>query len=129
MDSSSSSSDALATMVKADSGAVFARPKSPGGGWSPSASASAPAPSTLEALGGMAVDAKGNLFAANGPGGVLVFDPRGEHIGTIATGGLAATAVAFGGDGTNQFLFITSVGCVMRVPVKTKPPPFPAAGK
>lgn len=34
---------------------------------------------------GMAIDAKGNLFAT-GPGGVWVFSPEGKHLGTIATG-------------------------------------------
>ena len=76
----------------------------------------------------MAVDSAGRLFAAAGAGGVLVFDAGGAHVGTIATGGLPATAVAFGGDAPKrQFLFITtSAGSVLRVPVKTKPAAFPA---
>ena len=52
---------------------------------------------------GLKVDRLGNLFAT-GPGGVLVFDPDGTHLGTINTGEATAN-VGFGGaDGSTLFL-------------------------
>lgn len=64
---------------------------------------------------GMAVDARGNIFAT-GPGGVLVFTPDGEHLGTIATGELAANCT-FGNDGS--MLYITSDRLLARIPLRT----------
>ncbi len=65
---------------------------------------------------GMKVDRRGNLFAT-GPGGVLVFDPDGRHLGTIVTGERTAN-VAFGDDGAT--LYITADHKLMRVRLKTK---------
>lgn len=64
---------------------------------------------------GMAVDREGHLFAT-GPGGVLVFSPEGDHLGTIATGELAANCT-FGDDGST--LYITSDRLLARIPVET----------
>lgn len=64
---------------------------------------------------GFAVDQRGNLFAT-GPGGVLVFNPEGEHLGTIATGELIANC-AFGDDGST--LYMTSHGILARVRTET----------
>lgn len=66
--------------------------------------------------GGMQVDEKGNVYAAAGEKGVLIFDPSGKHLGTVATG-VVATGVAFGDDG---FLYITGFESVCRVRVLTK---------
>jgi sugar lactone lactonase YvrE len=70
--------------------------------------------------GGLAVDTAGNVWAACGASGVLVFDSAGAARGVVDTGGrYAATGVAFGDDG---FLYITAAeGSVLRVPVKVKP--------
>ena len=64
---------------------------------------------------GMAVDKRGNLFAT-GPGGVLVISPEGEHLGTIATGELAANCT-FGDDGST--LYITSDPMLVRIRLNT----------
>lgn len=70
---------------------------------------------------GMAVDQAGNLFAT-GPGGVLVIDPNGEHLGTISTGELVAN-VAFGDDG--RTLYLTSDRLLARVRLETTGLGFP----
>jgi gluconolactonase len=64
---------------------------------------------------GLAVDQGGNLFAT-GPGGVLIISPEGEHLGTIATGELAANC-AFGDDGST--LYITSDPMLVRIRLNT----------
>jgi gluconolactonase len=64
---------------------------------------------------GMKVDASGNLFAT-GPGGVLVFSPNGEHLGTINTGEATANC-AWGEDGT--WLYITADMYLCRIKTKT----------
>ena len=46
----------------------------------------------------MKVDAKGNVFAT-GPGGVLVLDPAGKHLGSILTGVPTANC-GWGDDGS-----------------------------
>ena len=67
---------------------------------------------------GLKVDNKGNVFAT-GPGGVLVFDKDGTHLGTINTGGKATANCAFGGaDGST--LYMTADDVVCRVKTKTK---------
>ena len=53
---------------------------------------------------GMKVDLAGNLFAT-GPGGVFVFSPSGQHLGTIATDEPTANC-GWGGDGS--VLYITA---------------------
>jgi gluconolactonase len=65
---------------------------------------------------GMKVDHLGNLFAT-GPGGVLVFTPQGEHLGTIDTGVPTANC-AFGDDGT--VLYITADKNLCRIKTSTK---------
>lgn len=53
---------------------------------------------------GMAVDAAGNLWAT-GPGGVLIIDPAGRHLGTILTGQATANC-SF--DAAGRTLYITA---------------------
>jgi gluconolactonase len=65
---------------------------------------------------GMKVDKKGNLWAT-GPGGVLVFSPKGKHLGTIATGVPTANC-AFGEDGT--VLYVTADKALCKIKTKTK---------
>lgn len=60
---------------------------------------------------GLKVDSKGNVLAT-GPGGVLVFSPSGEHLGTIRTGAAAAN-IAIGENG--RTLFITATSRLLRV--------------
>ena len=65
---------------------------------------------------GLALDRDGHLFAT-GPGGVLIFDPDGAHLGTIRVREHASN-VAFGGaDGST--LFITADMYLLRVPLTT----------
>ncbi|MEX0748261.1 MAG: SMP-30/gluconolactonase/LRE family protein [Rhodothermales bacterium] len=64
---------------------------------------------------GLKVDRQGNLFAT-GPGGVVVLSPEGTHLGTIATGELAANC-AFGDDGSS--LYITSDRLLARIRLNT----------
>jgi gluconolactonase len=65
---------------------------------------------------GMKVDAAGNLFAT-GPGGVLVFDPDGTHLGTFATGEATANC-GWGDDGST--LYITADMYLARVHLTTR---------
>ena len=65
---------------------------------------------------GMKIDAQGHLFAT-GPGGVLVFDKSGKHLGTLATG-QATSNCAFGENGST--LFVTADMYVLRLPLKVK---------
>jgi gluconolactonase len=51
---------------------------------------------------GMKVDVHGNVFAS-GPGGILVFSSRGEHLGTLVTT-LATSNCAFGDDGSTLYI-------------------------
>ncbi len=60
---------------------------------------------------GLKVDDEGNLFAT-GPGGVLVFTPSAELLGTIATG-VPTANVAFDADKTT--LYITADDSLLRV--------------
>lgn len=69
---------------------------------------SAPEPGVPD---GMCVDSRGNLYAT-GPGGVWVFSPEGQHLGTIRTPEGPANC-AWGGDG--RTLYITAVTSVYRV--------------
>jgi gluconolactonase len=64
---------------------------------------------------GLKVDKDGNLFAT-GPGGLLVFNAAGKHLGTLATGE-ATSNCAFGEDG--KTLFITADMYVLRVRLST----------
>ena len=65
---------------------------------------------------GMKVDRAGNLFAT-GPGGVLVFDPDGTHLGTFNTGEATANC-GWGEDGST--LFITADMYLARARLSTK---------
>ncbi len=67
---------------------------------------------------GMKVDRSGNLFAT-GPGGVLVFDPDGTHLGTFNTGEATANC-GWGEDGST--LFITADMYLARVRLSTRGP-------
>jgi gluconolactonase len=63
---------------------------------------------------GLRCDAAGNLFAT-GPGGVLVFNADGKHLGTIKTGQATANC-AF--DDTGKTLYMTADMFLMRVVLK-----------
>jgi gluconolactonase len=65
---------------------------------------------------GMKVDTKGNIWAT-GPGGVFIFTPAGEQLGTIVTG-VPTANLAWGDDGST--LYITANHAVWRVKTKTK---------
>lgn len=65
---------------------------------------------------GMKVDRAGNLFAT-GPGGVLVFDPDGTHLGTFNTGEATANC-GWGDDGST--LYITADMFLGRVRLTTQ---------
>ena len=64
---------------------------------------------------GLKVDKSGNLFAT-GPGGVLVLDKTGKHLGSIRTGELIANC-AFGDDG--RTLYMTSDRYLCRIKLTT----------
>ena len=65
---------------------------------------------------GMKVDTAGNLWAT-GPGGIFVFTPAGEQLGTIRTA-VPTANLAWGDDGST--LYITSNTAVWRVKTKAK---------
>jgi gluconolactonase len=65
---------------------------------------------------GMKVDRAGNVFAT-GPGGVLVFSPRGKLLGTIATGVPTANC-AWGNDGS--VLYVTADKTLCRIKTRTR---------
>jgi gluconolactonase len=67
---------------------------------------------------GLKVDTRGNLFAT-GPGGVLVIDPDGTHLGTILTGRPTANC-GFGDDG--RTLYVTAQALLCRVRLTTTGP-------
>ncbi|MDF3125353.1 SMP-30/gluconolactonase/LRE family protein [Rheinheimera sp. 1928-s] len=64
---------------------------------------------------GLKVLPSGHLLAT-GPGGVLVFNAKGEHLGTIQTG-VAAANVALSLD--KQYLYITASSYLLRIKLKT----------
>ena len=63
---------------------------------------------------GLKVDKAGNLFAT-GPGGILVFNPEAEHLGTIRTTQATANCT-FNKDQT--FLYITADMYLLRIQLK-----------
>jgi gluconolactonase len=65
---------------------------------------------------GLKVSADGTVWAT-GPGGVLVYSPQGQHLGTLATG-VATANLAFGDDGST--LYITADKNLVRVRTKVK---------
>ncbi|MHC4996172.1 MAG: SMP-30/gluconolactonase/LRE family protein, partial [Planctomycetota bacterium] len=60
---------------------------------------------------GMAVAKDGTLFFT-GPGGVLIFSPDGQHLGSILTGQRTANCT-FGDDG--QTLYMTADMYLLRI--------------
>lgn len=64
---------------------------------------------------GLKVLPSGHLLAT-GPGGVLVFNAKGQHLGTIQTG-VAAANVALSLD--KEYLYITASSYLLRVKLKT----------
>lgn len=64
---------------------------------------------------GLKVLPSGHLLAT-GPGGVLVFNAKAEHLGTIQTG-VAAANVALSLD--RQYLYITASSYLLRIKLKT----------
>jgi gluconolactonase len=64
---------------------------------------------------GLKVDKNGNLFAT-GPGGVLVFNKDGKHLGTLQTG-QATSNCAWGDDG--KTLYITADSYLLRIKLST----------
>lgn len=67
---------------------------------------------------GMKVDSKGNLWAT-GPGGILIFNPQGKHLGTIRTG-QATGNCAWGDDGSTLYIMADMWLCRIRTKVKGK---------
>ena len=65
---------------------------------------------------GMAVDAKGNIWAT-APGGVLILSPQGQPLGRIMTGRPTANCT-FGEDG--KTLFLTANKLLCRITTKVK---------
>lgn len=61
---------------------------------------------------GMAVDQAGNLYVAEPDRGVFVFDPAGQHLGSILTGQRTSN-VAWGDDGST--LYITAGSYLMQI--------------
>lgn len=66
---------------------------------------------------GMKVDVKGNLFCS-GPGGILIFSPKGKHLGTIKFPEIPSNC-AFG-DPDMKTLYVTARTGLYRVKLKTK---------
>lgn len=64
---------------------------------------------------GLKVDKQGNLWAT-GPGGVLIFNPQGKHLGTIKTG-VPTGNCAWGDDGAT--LYVTADMWLCRIRTKT----------
>jgi gluconolactonase len=76
---------------------------------------------------GIKVDVRGNVFCT-GPGGVWVFDPSGDHLGTILTDVIHnhndPTNMAFGGpDGKTLFITTSSSVLSIQLEINGLPPP------
>ena len=65
---------------------------------------------------GLAVDKQGNIWAT-GPGGVMVFTPDGEHLGSIETGTAIANCCFGGKDGTELYMTADMYLCRVKVTV------------
>jgi gluconolactonase len=61
---------------------------------------------------GMKVDKQGNLYCT-GPGGVLIFSPKGKHLGTIPVP--EVTANLHWGDADGKTLYITAETGLYRI--------------
>ncbi|HEV7281219.1 MAG TPA: SMP-30/gluconolactonase/LRE family protein [Pirellulaceae bacterium] len=59
---------------------------------------------------GMAVDAKGNVWAT-GPGGVWIFDPNGKPLGRIFTGERTSNCTFGGPNGTTLYMTVDDYLC------------------
>lgn len=66
---------------------------------------------------GLKVDAHGNIWTT-GPGGVLILNPEGKHLGSILTG--RGTANCTFGDADHQTFYITADEALLRVRTKVK---------
>ena len=66
---------------------------------------------------GMRVDVRGNLYVT-GPGGIWVWDPNGQHMGTILLPEVAANLAW--GDKDYQTLYITATTSVYRLRTKAR---------
>lgn len=64
------------------------------------------------ALDGLKVDTRGNLWAT-GPGGVLILNAEGKHLGTILTGHATANCAFGGPDG--RTLYMTANNTLLRI--------------
>tara|TARA_B100001245_G_scaffold140648_1_gene104684 strand:- start:3 stop:1019 length:1017 start_codon:yes stop_codon:yes gene_type:complete len=71
---------------------------------------------TVGAADGMKVDVSGNIFAT-GPGGVWIFSPEGDHLGTIRPEEVPAN-VAWGDDGST--LYMTARTGLYRIRLNTR---------
>jgi gluconolactonase len=69
------------------------------------------------AFDGLKVDVQGNLWAT-GPGGVLILNAEGKHLGSILTG--RATANCAFGDADHMTFYITADESLLRVRTKVK---------
>jgi len=65
---------------------------------------------------GMKVDQEGNVWAT-GPGGILILNPAGRHLGTVQTNSAMANC-AFGDDGSTLYLAAGSMLCRVQTKVK-----------
>jgi gluconolactonase len=72
---------------------------------------------------GMKVDSRGNIYAT-GPGGVLVFSPAGEHLGTIQVPETPANC-AWGDDGKTLYITATTSVYRLRTEVAVQKPVYP----
>jgi gluconolactonase len=77
----------------------------------------APDPSLPGLPDGMTVDRKGNLFLT-GPGGILVVDPEGEHLGTI---GLPVTPANLAFGPRQRALYVTARSTIVRIRLQKRP--------
>ena len=66
---------------------------------------------------GLSADARGNLWAT-GPGGVLILDSAGKHLGSLLTGRATANCCFGGSQGTT--LFITADDVLCRIETKVR---------
>jgi gluconolactonase len=74
------------------------------------------APDAEDAIDGIKVDERGNLFVC-GPGGIWILSPHGEHLGRLRLPE-APHNLAWGGDGHD--LYITALSSVYRLRLTTK---------
>jgi len=82
-----------------------------------------------EALDGLKVDVRGNLYVS-GPGGLWILSPEGRHLGTIRAPRLAANFAWGGADG--RTLYLTARSTLYRLPllatgIRPQPKPIRAA--